>query len=95
MDLNAIAIIVVFGAILAITLSKYLLGGQPKSARDTSSNKPASSISQEDLEAVAERVYRVINKLEVLERRVSDLNIYVGQMVADAWRKRVEEREVR
>lgn len=77
MELEVLLIIAVFGGILAVVLYKYLL----------QSPEPVTESDNEILELVAERVYKLFEKVENLDKTFSDLEAYLQQKV-EIWKKK-------
>jgi hypothetical protein len=75
-----IVIVAVFGGILAVFLYKYLLQSPEYKAKSAT---PASTTPQvmPDDEAVAERVFKLFEKVEDLEADLNNLHLYVSQKV--------------
>lgn len=85
MELEVLLIIGIFGGILAIMLYKYLF--QSPEGKQTT---PQPSNVQEDatvLEPLAEKVYKLFEKVEILEKNFSDLESYLQQKV-ETWKKK-------
>lgn len=89
MDVEVLLIIAVFGGILAIMLYKYLLQS-PEVKTETAKTEMAQPRSSESdvnvLEPLAERVYTLFEKVEVLEKNFSSLESYLQQKV-EIWKK--------
>jgi hypothetical protein len=85
LELEVFLIIGIFGGILAVVLYKYLLQS-PEGKQAT----PQPSNVQEDatvLEPLAEKVYKLFEKVEILEKNFSDLESYLQQKV-EIWKKK-------
>ena len=85
MELEVLLIIGIFGGILAVMLYKYLF--QSSEGKQTT---PQPSNVQEDatvLEPLAEKVYKLFEKVEILEKNFSDLESYLQQKV-ETWKKK-------
>jgi len=91
LDLVAIAIIGVFGAILAVFLYEYLLESPEYKEKKAERKMEKPMVDEVDSkEALAEKVYIVMQKFDGLEKKVADLDAYLSQVV-DIWRKRAGE----
>jgi len=83
LQLEVLLIIVVFGGILAIFLYKYLL----QSPEAASPSQSATESEEQLLEPLAERVYKLFEKVELLDKNFSDLESYLQQKV-EIWKKK-------
>lgn len=88
MLLEAVLIVAVFGTILVVFLYKYLFQSPEYKAKTAAppnaEPQPAANL---DAEKIAEKVFKLSEKVDDLEADVNNLHLYVSQKVEQSKKK--------
>lgn len=70
-----------FGGILAVSLYLYLFRGCGRQTQELQISPSTASQQPADTEVLAERVLKLIEKVDVLENNLKNIEDYLGQKV--------------
>lgn len=88
MELEILLIIGVFGGILAVSLYLYLFRGCGRQTQELQTSPATAGQQPTDIEALAERVLKLIDKVDVLENNLKNIEDYLGQKVETCSKKK-------
>lgn len=91
--LEIILIVAVFGTILAVFLYKYLLQS-PEYRTKTAESTAIGAQPTLDLEKVAEKLFKLDDKVDDLEADINNLHSYLSQKVEQSKKKQNEKTHI-
>lgn len=88
MELEILLIIATFGAILAVSLYFYLFRSSQREAQPLQTSPSSSGQQLGDMEALAEKVLKLIDKVDDLENNLKNVREYLEQKVESFSKKK-------